>query len=123
MAVRTATLDSFKLEGVSLIKIDVEGHEDEVLSGATDTIANCRPVLVVEIEARHRRNAPMRLLDLLASWNYQGYYLVRERGLFAIQDFAWESQQTASNLGSGRYINNFLFVPSEISVVVEHFRQ
>ena len=44
----TMTLDSFQFDDVSLIKIDVEGHELEVLEGARDTIKRCKPVLYVE---------------------------------------------------------------------------
>ncbi len=43
------TLDSFGFTNVSVIKIDVEGFEDNVLDGARDTIARTRPVLIVEI--------------------------------------------------------------------------
>ena len=36
--VETRTLDSFKLKNVGFIKIDVEGHEKEVLEGAINTL-------------------------------------------------------------------------------------
>lgn len=42
------TLDSFALPGVTLLKIDVEGYELEVLQGAADTLTRCRPVCIVE---------------------------------------------------------------------------
>ena len=42
-------LDDFSLANVSLIKIDVEGHENAVLEGAQRTIAENRPVVVLEI--------------------------------------------------------------------------
>ena len=42
-------LDDFGLTNVSLIKIDVEGHENPVLEGAAKTIAANRPVVVLEI--------------------------------------------------------------------------
>src|SRR5205814_1412934 len=38
-------LDDFHFEGVSFIKIDVEGHESKVLAGAEETISRERPVL------------------------------------------------------------------------------
>jgi FkbM family methyltransferase len=47
--VELRSLDSFGFEGVSLIKIDVEGYELPVLDGAAETIRRNRPVLVVEI--------------------------------------------------------------------------
>jgi FkbM family methyltransferase len=43
------TLDSYNFENVSLIKIDVECHEGQVIEGAKDTIHRCRPVMFVEI--------------------------------------------------------------------------
>jgi len=47
--VDVCTLDSLKLEEVHVIKIDVEGHEAEVLRGAHATIVDHRPVILVEI--------------------------------------------------------------------------
>lgn len=43
------TLDSFALPRVDFIKIDVEGMEIEVLEGATATIREHKPLLLVEI--------------------------------------------------------------------------
>ena len=42
-------LDDFGFTNVSLIKIDVEGLEDAVLEGAARTIAENRPVVILEI--------------------------------------------------------------------------
>ncbi len=42
------TLDSYELEGVDLIKIDVQGYELEVVKGAVDTLLRCKPLVVVE---------------------------------------------------------------------------
>lgn len=47
--VQLLTIDSLNLENVSLIKIDVEQQEDQVLSGAKETILRCRPVILIEI--------------------------------------------------------------------------
>ncbi|MFP6639675.1 MAG: FkbM family methyltransferase [Myxococcota bacterium] len=47
--VEARTLDSFGFEDVSLIKIDVEGHEVDVLKGAKETILRNHPVLIIEM--------------------------------------------------------------------------
>lgn len=60
------TLDEFQLEGVALIKIDVEGHELEVLEGACQTIAASRPTLIVEIKKRNT----VKVADFLAGYDY-----------------------------------------------------
>lgn len=43
-----ATLDSFKLENVGLMKIDVEGFEYEVLKGAKNTLIYNEPDVIIE---------------------------------------------------------------------------
>ncbi len=48
------TLDSFGFEGVVVIKIDVEGHERDVLAGAVDTIRRCRPIILLEVKLAAR---------------------------------------------------------------------
>ena len=47
--VMTIRIDDLAIEGpVSLIKVDVEGHEVPVLHGMKELIQRCRPVLIVE---------------------------------------------------------------------------
>jgi len=47
--VEVRTLDSFDLEGVQFIKVDVEGSELEVLQGARETIRSDHPALLLEL--------------------------------------------------------------------------
>jgi len=46
--VEMRTLDSFQLPDVDFIKIDCEGYEYAVLTGARETLERCRPTLIVE---------------------------------------------------------------------------
>ena len=40
------TIDSFAIEDIDLIKIDVEGYEMEVLKGANDALTQCTYVMI-----------------------------------------------------------------------------
>ena len=46
--VNMLTIDSLHLEDVRLIKVDVEGMEDQVLKGAAETIRTHRPFMEIE---------------------------------------------------------------------------
>jgi FkbM family methyltransferase len=46
--VSLSRLDSFVFTDVDFIKIDCEGYELQVLQGAEDTLAHCRPCVIVE---------------------------------------------------------------------------
>ena len=48
-------LDDFELKNVDFIKVDVEGYEYFVISGAIETITRCRPVIIVEQKAGFER--------------------------------------------------------------------
>ena len=55
--VECITIDSLELTRCKLIKIDVDGHELEVLNGAEQTIKRCRPVIYIENEIDAKREA------------------------------------------------------------------
>ena len=48
LPVPAMTLDSFDLGPVTLLKVDVEDHERELLDGARRTIARWRPLVLIE---------------------------------------------------------------------------
>ena len=43
-----ALFESYKIDSKTLIKMDAEGFEDEVIEGASELIASCRPVILFE---------------------------------------------------------------------------
>ncbi|KAB2963784.1 MAG: FkbM family methyltransferase [Thermoanaerobaculia bacterium] len=47
--VQVQTLDSFGIEHLDFLKVDVEGHEVELLEGARETIVRCRPTVLIEV--------------------------------------------------------------------------
>jgi FkbM family methyltransferase len=48
--IQIVTLDSLAVTDVGFMKIDVEGHEFEVLEGAYDTISRYRPTILIEVK-------------------------------------------------------------------------
>lgn len=64
---RAMALDGLKLEDVSLLKIDVEWHEPQVLAGAVDTIARCRPLIVIE-DWKHEYGALLPGYHVAVAW-------------------------------------------------------
>lgn len=66
--VAVTTLDSLELASCRLIKIDVEGMEAEVLEGARELVARCRPILYVENDRREHSAA---LITLIQSLGYR----------------------------------------------------
>lgn len=47
--VPTAPLDALRLQRLDLIKVDIEGAETDFLLGAKQTIARCKPAIILEI--------------------------------------------------------------------------
>ena len=52
-------------DSVELLKIDVEGHECEVLGGATQLLARCSPVIVIEVN-KHQGRVLAGLRDIVS---------------------------------------------------------
>lgn len=65
MTVETRTLDSYELNNVRFIKMDVEGHEVAVLRGAAETIQRNHPLLIIEGD-----HGADDIVSLVESWNY-----------------------------------------------------
>ncbi len=104
---------------VSVIKIDVEGHEADVIRGADEVLERHRPGLVIEIEKQHQSGDRQvgDVVALLTGRKYQCYGIHGET-LIPWAEFDVERWQTGwlaaeeSYRKSHRmdYVNNFLFV-------------
>jgi FkbM family methyltransferase len=111
LIVPLATLDSFQLRQVGLIKIDVEGHEYSVLQGVQQTIASDKPGLLIEIESRHADHSFLATFNWLHDQGYRSFFL--DAGVLRpIDEFSADRDQPIENLGkkNTKYINNFLFL-------------
>ena len=73
-----------------LIKIDVEGHENEVLEGGIRTIREFKPLLIIESFPPKQANIIMTLKEI-------GYKVIDADMMSVVQDntanlFAWHPQ-------------------------------
>jgi FkbM family methyltransferase len=118
--VATERLDAVIHQDVSFVKIDVEGHELNVLNGAVELLDRCQPVFLVEAEERHRAGATRSVFEFFRDKAYRGYFL-KDDDVIPVDQFRPEDLQDASTLlpngarKDGRsYVNNFFFFPPHL---------
>lgn len=85
LRVELRTLDSFNYSNVGLIKLDVEGYEEEVLRGAVETIARCKPIIYLEADRGEKLTA---LATFLSSLGYA--YVTHNPPLFSPENYFGE---------------------------------
>jgi FkbM family methyltransferase len=81
LPVRQYTVDDLlrflRLPGLSLLKLDVEGMERDVLAGATETLRRCQPILYCEADREDARDgllADMKRLGYRTYWHRPPLY-------------------------------------------------
>jgi FkbM family methyltransferase len=97
-------------DAVSMLKIDVEGHELSALQGAAGVIAASRPLLYVENDRVEKSQA---LIEWLWSQNYRLFWHLPR--LFNPDNFFARGQNIYGKAGSF----NMLGVPRELEVPVQ----
>ncbi len=104
-------LDEYRFKGVSFIKIDVEGHELEIVRGATQTIATSHPMLLIEVEQRHLTIPMEEVFRELLQMGYKGFFLFDGR-INPLNAFSYTRHQEAflDNVLADEYVNNFIFL-------------
>lgn len=100
---------------ITLLKMDVEGHELNVFRGAREILTRHAPVLLFECEARHLRQHTMAdVFAFLQGFGYTGEFFTPD-GLRPLSDFdpTRHQQQTGARFWDAPdYCNNFLFTPT-----------
>jgi FkbM family methyltransferase len=114
--VAVKTLDDLMKEipgDTGLIKIDVEGHEMDVIKGAKKFLTERKPVLIVEIEQRHHAKPVKELLHHISTkYDYKVCHFVPR--LNRLVDLSEDPQiyQDTRDFGTINYVNNFIFIPA-----------
>lgn len=109
-----ATIDSLGLPACKLIKADVEGMEAEVLLGARQTLARCRPLLYLENDRAEKSAA---LMALILGWGYRLWWHVTP--LYNPDNFL----KNPNNLFGNTVSINILCQPAESARPVDGLRE
>ena len=112
--VAIVTIDSLALPRCDLIKVDVEGMEEEVLAGALNTIAQFRPTLYLEND---RVEKSASLIRFLQSLNYKIWWHLSP--LFNPNNFA----KNSTNIFGSIVSINILCQPAESAKPVNGLRE
>lgn len=91
--------EDLKNTDIAFIKIDVEGHEREVIEGAKNLITKCWPILLVEIEERHNKKPVIDTINFINKIGYVAFYCKNNR-LHNFEELKDLNQE-----------NNFYFLP------------
>jgi FkbM family methyltransferase len=86
-----------KSKNIGFIKIDVEGHELEVINGARKLIKENKPILLIEIETKHTKKNINETINTINQYGYKSYF--------------YENNELKSTdlLNSSNKFNNFIF--------------
>ena len=98
--IQTKTIDELSFDNkISFIKIDVEGHELEVIEGAKNTIKRDKPILLVEIEKQYTKKEVAESINFINSLGYKSYF------------FNKKDLKSTTELNNLDLFNNFIFFP------------
>lgn len=84
---------------IGFIKIDVEGHEKNVIIGSSEIIKKYKPTLLVEIEERHTKEKVINIINFINSYGYKSYFLDKRKLIETRKDVNFKLK------------NNFIFLP------------
>jgi len=97
--VNTKKLDDILIEKkIGFIKIDVEGHEQNVLDGSMNLIKKYKPNLLIEIEKRHSNKNVGDTIEYINKLGYKSYF------------FNGKDLVKTSSLTNLNFKNNFIFL-------------
>jgi FkbM family methyltransferase len=115
--VQTNTLDGFckdeAIQKIDVIKIDVEGHEYEVIKGSLKTFEKYKPILIIEIEQRHHAEDISIIINEIKQIDYSCFYFDNSNFCLINLDVNPQLLQQKNDFEKSRkYVHNFIFIPN-----------
>jgi len=104
------TLDSYKLDEVDIIKIDVEGFEYDVLLGAKETVDRCRPIVQVEMVYGQPHRFGHTVHEILEYFDSRDYVMTLADG--QILPMEWVQKKQGKQMPVKGKMDRF-FIPKE----------
>ena len=109
ISIEAKCLDEYNFLDVDFIKIDVEGHEHEVIEGAQETIKKCKPTMVIEMEEKHNQIPIEDQISSVEKLGYKCCVLINEK-IIQIEEIDLNKfHRNPTNNDS--YLFNFIFYP------------
>ena len=98
--IKKINLDSYIFDHkIGFIKIDVEGHELDIINGAKNLILKDKPNLMIEIEEKHTGVSNIEIINQIKEFGYECFSLNDNHELMVV------NQQNIKNISN----NNFIF--------------
>jgi len=93
--IKMKKLDDIEINNkIGFIKIDVEGHEKNVLKGGLKTISINKPILLIEIQEKHTKKPIEDTINFMKTYNYNAYVYIDKK----LVDFNnWDKKQKEIN--------------------------
>lgn len=109
--VEVVAVDDLDLTDIGFMKIDVEGHELDVLNGAVKTIERDRPVCMVEVYPKFNQGPVSATFDWFFERDYDAYYNIRGVGLQQLSGTTDGVNIASDEEMIQKHDGDFLFVP------------
>ena len=109
ISIEAKRLDEYNFLDVDFIKIDVEGHEHEVIKGARETIKKFKPTMVIEMEEKHNQIPIEEQISSVEKMGYQCCVFINET-IIKIKEI--DLDKFHRNPNKDTYLFNFIFYPS-----------
>ncbi len=118
--IETKTLDDFVEENhilyIDLIKIDVEGHEYEIIKGGLKTLKTLKPIMIIEIDYKHHNNDINDIINKINLIGYSCYYFDLEHR--KLREVIFDANVLQTKLRPNQKPEyNFIFFPKNDSLI------